>query len=637
MYYLHIRPLGGVDRRAPLTSGPSTIGRLHGNTIVLEEYGVSGRHAEVEVDRDEVVVRDLGSTNGVFVNGRRVDRARVFPGDRILLGTVVAVLQEAISDRIRVYEAGSAPVWEVGGAAQGVPVHPSVAQRTYVPTVSRAAATADAPEDEDRDSAALLELIQEVLGAFGSPGETSTAMGRAMGAISRYLGVPEAHLVGIRGPEEYFLLASTSPDREVVIARGVLRQLVETGTEVCMEVADRPGEGCIVLPLAASSHVFGALYLEVPVDGTGEARDRVAKLRPLTAVLSLVVQRIQAHSELRRTRLAIAAGAELPAHAEGFRPTVYEIVAHSPGMREVLDRIGNLADDDRPLVLRGEPGTGKERSARRLHASGPRRRAPFLVFGSGLSPAAEEFADLFGVESELGGEPRRGKLELAEGGTVLFDEISDLARETQAAVARLLRTGEVVRAGGTNPVPVRIRLVFASSRAADGAGLPAGIDPELADVLGDAARIEIPPLRERREDVIPLAQVFARHAASASRKRVVGLSMDACRAMREYPWPGNVLELQNVVGRAVLLATDAILDVDLLPADIAGLGADASPGLPPFARDLKWRDAKKAFEKAYFEQLFRQNRGNVAKSARDAGIARKSFYDKVREHGLETK
>jgi anaerobic nitric oxide reductase transcription regulator len=623
VFYLHLKPLGGLERRLPIPAGLSSIGRLPGNNVVLDEYGVSGRHAEVEVSGPEVLIRDLSSTNGLFVNGRRVESARLQPGDRVLLGSVVAVLQEAVSDRIRIQSDGSAPAWDQAGETDGADLHPSVLERVYVPTASAPSDPVESePPPSTHDPEQILRLLQEIL-ADGASG-TSEGLSRALGAVVRYLHASEGYLVGARGQGEYYLLAAAGGAGQLVLSRAVLQQLAETGAEFCIDTSERSGEGCIALPLLQQGRPGGALYVQVPLEAMGAARAKVGSLRTVTSVLTVLVERVEAQSDLRRTRLALAAGAEWPSHAEGFRPTSYELVAQSAAMRDAIDALERLAGEPGAVVVRGEAGVGKERAARRLHALSARRRSPFLVVGCGLAPEEDERRALFGGGDDPSPEGSRGKLELADGGTVYFDEIAELGGASQAALAEWLRSGP------------RARIVLGTRHPA-GTPVP-GLDPALAQIVETAAIVAIPPLRERKDDVIPLAQAFARSAASAARKRILGLSMDACRALRDYAWPGNVLELQSVVGRAVLVARDSILDVDLFPFDIAGGRIDL-PGLDALglAREKSWREAKLAFERAYFAEVLQSNDGNIAKSARRAGIARKNFYYKLRQHGLDPK
>ncbi|HEX6853411.1 MAG TPA: sigma 54-interacting transcriptional regulator [Candidatus Polarisedimenticolaceae bacterium] len=623
MYYFHIKPLGGLERRTPIPPGVSSIGRLPGNQVVLDEYGVSGRHAELEVAGPEVLIRDLSSTNGLFVNGRRVESARLQPGDRVLLGSVLAVLQEAVSDRIRIRQDGSIPDGNEGGRVDGEGFPPSLLEKAYVPTASAPADVLDAPPSGGtHDPEVLLALLQEILVDGGA--RTSEALSRALGAVVRHLGASEGYLVGVRAPAEYYLLAAAGGSGQLVLSRGVLQQLAETGAECCIDTSERAGEGCIALPLRVRGRAGGALYFQVPVESMRAARQKVGSMRPVTAALALLVERAEAQSDLLRTRLALAAGVEWPAHAEGFRATSYDLVARSAAMREAADRLERLASEPGPVVLRGETGVGKARAARRLHALSPRRRAPFLLVGCGIAPEEEERSALFGSRDDLAGDGGRGRLDLADGGTVYFDEISELGRPSQSALAVFLRSAP------------RVGVVL-GTRHAEGTPIP-GIDPSLAEILEQLAVVPIPALRDRKDDVIALAQEFARSEGAAARKRILGLSMDACRALRDYPWPGNVLELKSVVGRAVLVARDSILDVDLFPFDIAGGRIDL-PGLDALglARERSWREAKLAFERVYFSEVLESNDGNVAKSARRAGIARKNFYYKLRQHGLVPK
>jgi DNA-binding NtrC family response regulator len=317
------------------------------------------------------------------------------------------------------------------------------------------------------------------------------------------------------------------------------------------------------------------------------------------------------------------------------------MVSKSPRMRRVFDlieRVGPLAST---VLVHGETGTGKELVARALHENSPRRARPFIdVNCAAMQPTLLE-SELFGHEKGAftGAERRRqGRFELADGGTLFLDEIAELPHAMQAKLLRVLQTGEFERVGGTATLCVDVRIVAATNKRLDDEVKAGRFRNDLFYRL-DVVRIELPPLRERAEDITLLATHFLERLRSKSTPPVTEIDYEAMQALIDHEWPGNVRELENAIKSAVALADGTIIHRDALPANVAppdarrlGNGSliDISRPLPEVTADLVGR-----VEREYFAQLLARYRGSVTSCARHSGLSRRSVAQKLRKYDLD--
>jgi DNA-binding NtrC family response regulator len=231
-----------------------------------------------------------------------------------------------------------------------------------------------------------------------------------------------------------------------------------------------------------------------------------------------------------------------------------------------------------------------------------------------------------------GVEARTGKLVLASGGTLFLDEIADMPLELQPKLLRALETGEVTPVGAVAIVPVDVRIVSATHRDLDKQVKAGAFREDLLYRLQGAV-VEVPPLRRRREEILPLARHFARMAARDQGRVIEGISPRAARCLLGYRWPGNIRELRNAMARAVALAEGAILDVDALPRSLVE-SADERLGDAMLGLQDEYRTARTRFEALYFSQLLERCSGNFTEAARVAGMSRSNLYRKLEELGL---
>jgi len=283
-----------------------------------------------------------------------------------------------------------------------------------------------------------------------------------------------------------------------------------------------------------------------------------------------------------------------------------EIVGHSPALRCVLDCAAKVAPTDSTVLILGETGTGKELIARAIHKGSQRASGPFVSVNCAALPPSLIASELFGHErgAFTGAVQRRqGRFELAEGGTIFLDEIGELPAETQIALLRVIQEREFDRVGGTQSIPANVRVMAATNRDLQGAIADGIFRADLFYRL-NVFPIEVPPLRERAEDIPSLVRHFAEHYAKKLGKRILNIEPDALEFLTSYPWPGNVRELQNVIERSVILCDSPVLSVDE-----RWFGADAdelvcaSPSLP---------DQLTYQERHIIERELARSRGQVA-------------------------
>jgi DNA-binding NtrC family response regulator len=340
---------------------------------------------------------------------------------------------------------------------------------------------------------------------------------------------------------------------------------------------------------------------------------------------------------LERTRLARENQVLLDriAREVGFE----DLVGTGPAMRKVFETVQKVAETDLTVLVRGESGTGKELVAQALHHRSPRARRPFVAVNCAAISRELVESELFGHEKGAftGADARRvGRFEAAEGGTIFLDEIGDMPLETQAKVLRVLQERAFERVGGSRPIEVDVRVVAATHRDLERDVREERFREDLYYRLR-VVPIELPPLRERREDIPALAVRFLSQLGARAPQASRSLSPEALARLARHDWPGNVRELRNVVEQAAVLAEGPAVE----PADL-GLDGDAGQGLLPRfdPEQVPFSDAKRrvvtAFERAYLLGALRRNGGNVSRTARTLGMVRQSLQQKIREHDLRS-
>jgi transcriptional regulator with GAF, ATPase, and Fis domain len=305
-----------------------------------------------------------------------------------------------------------------------------------------------------------------------------------------------------------------------------------------------------------------------------------------------------------------------------------EIVGSSGALQKVLSLVSKVAPTDATVLVTGETGTGKELIARAIHRRSRRSSRAFVSVNCAAIPRDLIASELFGHEkgSFTGALQRRlGRFELAEGGTIFLDEVGELPLETQIALLRVLQEHEFERVGGTRSIQTNVRVVAATNRNLQMAIAAGTFRSDLFYRL-NVFPIEMPPLRERREDIPVLVEYFVDHCARKVRKNIQGITKESLDLLRSYPWPGNIRELQNVIERSLIMCETENFSVDktwLLPQTI--------PTQPTDQVELHQR--LQAQEKDIIEAALRESRCKVfgpTGAAAKLGIARSTLESKIR-------
>ncbi len=324
----------------------------------------------------------------------------------------------------------------------------------------------------------------------------------------------------------------------------------------------------------------------------------------------------------------------------GRRPA--GIIGNSPEMRRVFALIDKVADTDSTVLIQGESGTGKELIAQALHRQGSRRDGPFVPVNCGAIPGELLESELFGHERGAfthAVNTRIGRFELAHGGTVFLDEISEMSPMLQVKILRVLQEKQFERVGGTRTIRSDFRVIAATNRDLE-EEVAAGRFREDLFYRLNVIPIEAPPLRRRGEDIFLLADHFVRRFEQKRKKRIKGFTPEAQRLLAAYRWPGNVRELENVVERMVILAAGEWLGVEDLPekmrqpADPAG-GDAAGEGPVMVEGVFSLSEEVAAFEKRLLVQALNQCGWVKNRAARLLGINRTTLVEKLKRYGID--
>ncbi len=308
------------------------------------------------------------------------------------------------------------------------------------------------------------------------------------------------------------------------------------------------------------------------------------------------------------------------------------VIGSSPAFRRMMTLVEQVANSSATVLITGESGTGKELVAHTIHQRSGRARGPFIAVNCAALPEALLESELFGYEKGAftGAAGRKeGRFELADGGTLFLDEVADLSPVTQPKILRVLQEGEFERLGGTKTLRVDVRIVAATNQDLAQMVKEKRFREDLYYRL-NVITINVPPLRERREDVRVLAQHFLRIYAAKNNRTLDGFTDEAMRRLEAYAWPGNVRELENVIERGVVLARGALMDVVELPEEIAG----ATP-LPEGVLTVRIGTPLAEVSARLLEETLRVTKGNKTLTAKLLGIDPRTVSRKLERQDEE--
>ncbi len=353
--------------------------------------------------------------------------------------------------------------------------------------------------------------------------------------------------------------------------------------------------------------------------------------KPLTPDrLRAVTQKAAEAVRLKRTNVDLQQRLD---ERYGFEGIVYA----SDKMQAIIERLKRLAPTDASVLITGETGTGKELVAQALHQNSPRKKKPFVALNcAALSEhllESELFGHVRGAYTDAAAD-RVGRFEYAHGGTLFLDEVGDMPMPTQIKLLRVLESGEIVRVGENKSVTVNVRVLSATNRDLDKAIAEGAFRRDLYHRL-KVVTVDLPPLRARRDDILPLAEHFRKHFARRHKKVLRGISGAATRHLFAYDWPGNVRQLRNILESMVVIDVDGILDLDDLPPELTPTseGAVVEAGANEAAGGLIGQPLSE-IERWAVEKTLQLTGGNREETARILGIGARTLYRKIKEYGL---
>jgi len=315
------------------------------------------------------------------------------------------------------------------------------------------------------------------------------------------------------------------------------------------------------------------------------------------------------------------------------------IIGKSRKMEVVFKIADQVALTDATVLIRGESGTGKELVARYIHYNSPRKEKVFVPLNCAALRETLLESELFGHEkgSFTGAvSTKRGLMEIASGGTFFFDEIGDVSPLIQGKLLRVLQEREFMRVGGTDTISADIRLITATNKNLEQCIKERTFREDLYYRL-NVVSIHLPPLRERKDDILPLAQFFLRRFNKKMGKKICEIKQDVLGVLMGYDWPGNVRELENVLERAVVLATEDVIEVSHLPDQLLEAHIDSGPVFG----GLSYKEAKQqvvdSFSKEFLERLLQMSKGNISKAAKQASMDVANFRRLMRKYGIQAK
>lgn len=307
------------------------------------------------------------------------------------------------------------------------------------------------------------------------------------------------------------------------------------------------------------------------------------------------------------------------------------IIGVSTIMRDIFDRISSIAKTDVPVLIQGESGTGKELVANAIHNLSMRKDKPFIKINCAAIPENLFESELFGHEKGAftgASELRKGKFEVANGGSIFFDEIGDMPILLQAKLLRVIEDQTIVRLGGNNPIDVNVRGIYATSKNLKEC-IVAGTFREDLFYRINVVPIQIPPLRNRKEDIPYLMEYFLRYFGEKYSKPDLQISSSAYEALMCYDYPGNVRELKHAIERAVLFSKNGIIELNNLPDEFRSTKKEIKP-----SDDLSLQESIMSFEKEIIINALKETGGKKIEAAKRLGISRKVLWKKIKEYNI---
>ncbi len=555
-------PLAG--RRYDLGSHGVEIGRAPSCAIPIADIGVSLRHCRIVCETGRYRLLDIGSASGTFVNGLRVSSHLLADGDHIGIG------ETDLAFRSRTAPSGGSPATLL-------------------------------------DAVTVLFLMRALASAQGYPHQSEVER-QFVNLLARVMPVESAAVLIANGETA---LRAAARDRGVPELEAVVSAVCAGG----LYSGENPR--LLAVPVYARDEIAGMIAVRQPPAPSPENSEVFTQIAVLAGVALenlREVETLRVENTLLQERLGIPTSG---------------ILGESPVVRKLVETISRLAPQDSTVLILGESGTGKELAARAIHNQSRRRNKPFGAINCAAITDSLLESELFGHEkgSFTGAvAQKKGKLEMAEGGTVFLDEIGELAPPLQAKLLRVLQQREFERVGGTRTLPLDVRILAATNRDLAAEVRRNAFREDLYYRL-NVLQLRMPPLRDRGPDILLLARHFLAQYSARCSRRLRGFTPEAERALVEYTWPGNVRELENAIERAVVLGTTDSVCLEDLPETIVETA-------PPPAGVSEYQTVVGSAKRESIVKAWQQSGGDYKNAAQLLGMHPNSLLRLVRNLGL---
>jgi Nif-specific regulatory protein len=600
---------------------PVVIGRETAATLCLADASVSRRHTQIEKENDEFIILDLESLNGTFINDVPIKRRALQHGDRVRIGDsqFLFLLHEsdtaALSTTIQFDD--QAP------AASGSTLQIKFNDALYLmardlSALMKISTTINAIRGVEELRKTLIELLFEVV-----PAERGAIL-----LTAEHVKDDELEFASV-----FALHRHRGADQSIKISRTITRAVLQKRESILIAnqsaaptlqseslVRDHP-HSILCVPLIMLDRPLGVIYLDTREPDVDFDKDHLQLVTAIAAISAVAIENARHIEWLVSENKRLIADFDIE----------HNLVGESEAVREVLQFISKVAPTDSTILLFGESGTGKELAARAIHQNSKRADKPFMAVNCAALAESLLESELFGHEkgSFTGAlAQKKGRLEVAEGGTVFLDEIGELSPALQVKLLRVLQEREFERVGGTKAIKLDIRIITATNKNLEEAVKQGTFRQDLYYRL-NVVSLELPPLRNRPEDIPLLSNYFAAKYGKKCNRRVMGIAPQAQARLVGYDWPGNVRELENAIERAVVLGTtERILPEDLPESILESASIVSEPA-------TKYHEAVTQTKKQIILSAMAQANGSFTEAAKILGLHPNYLHRLIRNLNLK--
>jgi len=606
----------------PLTADQITIGRESTSVVSLNHASVSRRHCVIEREGDNFKIRDLGSSNGTFVNGQPVNDKTLNHADQVRIGSIALLFlieetDDTTSDHLVRFD-------------DSQPINESAKQLRPESLLHQTEVVVDLSQHErlTRDLGVLVKIGTRI----SRLRRTQELVREILDSIFDVVPVDRGAILLSQGEKEFSLIHGKhrrEQATEVRVSRTVVEHVLREGIAILTnDIATSESlsaaeslvaaqiSSLICVPLIVFDKTLGVIYLDTsdPIIRFDEAHLQLVAAIAGMAAVSIENARQLEWLEGENSRLRSTIAIE------------HNMIGESVAMREVYNFIQRVAPARSAVLICGESGTGKELAANAIHNNSPRAAAPFVAINCAALTETLLESELFGHEKGAftGAITRKeGKLEVANRGTVFLDEIGEMPLPMQSRLLRFLQDHKIEHVGGTRSIDLDVRVIAATNRDLDAAIKAGTFRQDLYHRL-NVVKITMPSLHERREDIPLLASYFTEKYSNECKRPVNGITPEARAVLQNYDWPGNVRELENAIERAIVLGSSDMIGIDDLPRRVADSAENAD------ATEATYYEAIKDAKRQIVLNALEQSKGNYTEAAKALGIHPNNLHRIIR-------